>query len=154
VGALRAAVLGDMSMLETRANALLTLAQENRLPQWIAWATCYCGPVLVYRGMAAEAVHKVREGIQQCEQLGNRAFRPFFLGFLAAAQAAIENREDAALTLEEAIAIGEETAERWYAAELWRNKGDLYRKMDSRRGMAEECFQQASAIAAEQGSRC
>jgi predicted ATPase/class 3 adenylate cyclase len=152
VGALRAAVLGDMSMLETRANALLTLAQENRLPQWIAWATCYCGPVLVYRGMAAEAVHKVREGIQQCEQLGNKAFRPFFLGFLAAAQAAIENFEEATLILEEAIAIGEETAERWYAAELWRNKGDLYRKMDSR--MAEACFQQASAIAAEQGSRC
>jgi predicted ATPase/class 3 adenylate cyclase len=154
VGALRAAVLADMSMLETQADALLTLAQENRLPQWIAWATCYCGPVLVYRGMAAEAVHKVREGIQQCEQLGNKAFRPLFLGFLAAAQAAIGNCEEAILTLEEAIAIGEETAERWYAAELWRNKGDLNRNMDSRKGMAEECFQRASAIAVEQGSRC
>jgi len=154
VGALRAAVLGDMSMLETRASALLTFAQENRLPQWASWGTCYFGPVLVCHDKAAEAVHKVREGIEKCQQLGNKAFRPLFLSFLAAAQEAVGKAEEAILSLEEAIAVGEATAERWYAAELWRNKGDLYRKVDSHRRMAEECFRRASAIAAEQGSRC
>jgi predicted ATPase len=140
--------------LKIRAKALLTFAQENRLPQWIAWGTCYCGPVLVHQGLSAEAADKVREGIERCELLGNKAFRPFFLSFLAAAQSANQNAEEAVLTLEEAIAIGEATAERWYTAELWRNKGALYKKIGNRTGIAEECFQKALAIAGEQASRC
>jgi tetratricopeptide (TPR) repeat protein len=153
-GALRAAVLADMSMLKIRTNALLTFAQEHRLPQWIAWGTCYLGRVLVDEGRAAEAVDKVREGLGRCEQLSNKAFRPLFLSFLARAQAAIGKTREALLTLEDAIAVGEATEERWYVAELLRNKGALYETTGTTNGTAEECFRQAVTTAREQGSQC
>jgi predicted ATPase len=151
-GALRAAVLDDKSMLETRALALLTYAQEHRLPQWIAWATCYWGLSLVHRGKGAEAVDKVREGVRRCDEIGNKAFRPLFLGFLAAADAASDSVNDAIETLDEAIAVGEATAERWYSAELWRQKGALCARLRDKNA-ATECFNRAMATARDQGSR-
>jgi class 3 adenylate cyclase/tetratricopeptide (TPR) repeat protein len=153
-GSLRAAVLADISTLKTRTNALLTFAQEHRLQQWIAWGTCYLGRVLVNEGKAAEAVDKVREGLGQCEQLSNKAFRPLFLSFLARAQAAIGKTGEALSTLEDAIAVGEATEERWYVAELLRNKGALYQTTGTNNGVAEECFRQAVSTAREQGSQC
>jgi predicted ATPase/class 3 adenylate cyclase len=153
-GALRAAVLADMSLLKTRTNALLTFAQEHRLPQSIAWGTCYLGRVLEDEGRAAEAVDKVREGLGRCEQLSNKAFRPLFLSFLARAQAAIGKTGEALLTLEDAIALGEATEERWYVAELLRNKGGLRETAGTNNGVAEECFRQAVTTAREQGSPC
>ena len=153
-GSLRAAVLADISTLKTRTNALLTFAQEHRLQQWIAWGTCYLGRVLVNEGRAAEAVDKVREGLGRCEQLSNKAFRPLFLSFLARAQAAIGKTGEALSTLEDAIAVGEATEERWYVAELLRNKGALYQTTGTNNGVAEECFRQAVSTAREQGSQC
>jgi predicted ATPase/class 3 adenylate cyclase len=153
-GAFRAAVLADMRMLEIWAKSLVVFAKENKLQQWIAWGTCYHGLLLVHGGAAIEAVDEVREGIGRCEQLGNKAFRPFFLSFLAAAQAASGRIGEAILTLEEAIAIGEATAERWYTAELWRNKADLYQISGRQNGAAEECLLRALHVARQQGSRC
>jgi adenylate cyclase len=153
-GSLRAAVLADISTLKTRTNALLTFAQEHRLQQWIAWGTCYLGRVLVNEGRAAEAVDKVREGLGRCEQLSNKAFRPLFLSFLARAQAAIGKTGEALSTLEDAIAVGEATEERWYVAELLRNKGALYQTTGTNNGVAEECFRLAMSTAREQGSQC
>jgi predicted ATPase/class 3 adenylate cyclase len=153
-GALRAAVLADMSMLKTRTNALLTFAQEHQLPQWIAWGTCYLGCVLADEGRAAEAVDKVREGLARCEQLSNKAFRPLFLSFLARAHAATGKTGEAVLTLEDAIALAEATGERWHVAELLRNKGALCETTGSNNEVAEECFRQAVTTAREQGSQC
>jgi predicted ATPase len=73
---------------------------------------------------------------------------------LREAQAAIGKTGEALSTLEDAIAVGEATEERWYVAELLRNKGALYQTTGTNNGVAEECFRQAVSTAREQGSQC
>jgi predicted ATPase len=153
-GVLRAAVLGDREGLNVQTSALLDFSKEYQLPHWIAWGTCYQGLVLVHAGDAREAIKTVRDGLKLCDDLGNKAFRPLFLSFLASAQAAAGQSQESISTLEQAISTAEGTGERWYSAELWRDMGLLYVKTTSRTEMAEEAFQKAIAVARDQGSLC
>jgi predicted ATPase/DNA-binding winged helix-turn-helix (wHTH) protein len=151
---LRAVIIDDRKILSTRTSALLDFSEEYQLPHWIAWGTCYRGLVSVHEGSALEAIETLRAGLRLCDDLGNRAFRPLFLSFLASAQAMAGMSQEAIATLEEAISTGEATGERWYAAELWRHKGSLYEKTASQADEAEGAYRKAISIAQNQGSLC
>jgi hypothetical protein len=83
--------------------------------------------------------------------------RPFFLAHLAEAYAQADNPAAGVAALAEALTLIDKTGERWWAAELYRLRGELllHAECEVRQAAlsAEACFQQALDIARQQQAR-
>jgi predicted ATPase len=77
---------------------------------------------------------------------------PFHIALLAKACEIARQDEEAATLLDEALQIVERTRERWFAAELYRQKGELLQRQ-GRTEAAEELYRKALSIAAEQEAK-
>jgi predicted ATPase len=85
-------------------------------------------------------------------QTGSKWALPFWLGSYAAVQR--QGPENALAAIREALAEIEVTGERWFEAELYRLRGVATKcGLSSNGGQAEDDFQTAMRIAAEQGAR-
>ena len=85
---------------------------------------------------------------------GNKLLAPLFQGLLAELEAGGEDAEGALREIDEALALANETGERWTDALLNRLRGEILLKRDpANPAPAEEAFQTAIAIAEELGAR-
>ena len=79
---------------------------------------------------------------------------PFFQGWLAEFEAAEQDAQGALARIDEALALAEQTGERWTDALLHRIRGDILSKADPENpARAEEAYRTAIAVAREQGAR-
>lgn len=72
-----------------------------------------------------EGVRQMRSGLASIEKLRARAHRPHILTLLAEAVSKTGDYVQALQLIEEALAEGERSGERFYEAETWRIKGEL-----------------------------
>ena len=85
---------------------------------------------------------------------GNKLFVPFFQGLLAEIEAEAARREEALARIDAALALANETGERWTDAFLHRIRGEILLKRDpANTAPAEEAFLTAIAIAQQQKAR-
>src|SRR5262249_1053549 len=102
-----------------------------------------------------DALEKIKNAINVCEEIQNKVMRPVFLSGLAEVQTMAGRYSQAEQTLDAAIHAAEQTEERWANAELWRLRGSLV--LASRGAAAAyeaaEHFRWAIAIAGQQESR-
>jgi predicted ATPase len=86
--------------------------------------------------------------------MGAEILRPYFLALLAEAYGEVGQPEERLTMLVEALAMVDNTGERYWEAELHRRKGELLLIQQGQKvGEAEECFRQALDIARRQQAK-
>jgi predicted ATPase len=100
------------------------------------------------------------QSMEEYLQLGTVLNRTTFLILLAQACGKAGQIERGLDTLEEAIALGERTGERWFEAEAYRVKGEFLARLGQNSPQsaslfeeAESCFQAARQVASQQGAK-
>ena len=146
---------------EQRVDGLIALSSELGLPYWTAQSAVQQGWALIQRGRCGEGVAQVGTVLDAWRAEGRALLRPSYLAAMAEAYAAMGQAERGIAVVDEALAEVERTGERWWESEIRRLKGDLIltaspRTAGARRQStadADECFQQALAVARSQGAR-
>jgi predicted ATPase len=138
--------------LSEGGDELAAVATEQGFPHWRAFSTIYHGWAQVKDGDVAEGISLLRSGSTAFRAAGAQMWTPHNIALLARA-CELEGRFEEALTLlDESLQIVDRTGERWFAAELYRKKGEFL----LRRGhpdTAEELYREAENIAATQGAK-
>jgi len=139
-------------MLAGQAEALTSVATEQRFPYYLSLGKLYSGYALAAGGQAEEGAARMRDGLANFRATDTRWMIPFFLMLLADVCAAAGRAHEGLDHLEEAAGTVERTNERWCEAEIIRSKGQLLLALADEDG-AQQCFQQALALARDQGAR-
>jgi predicted ATPase len=143
---------GENAALSERASELLTLATEQGFPLYRALGTLYLGWVKVNTGKVAEGISLLRSGSSAYRAPGAEARTPYHIALLARGLEIAGQIDDASVHLENALQLAERIGERWFTAELYRNKGQLMLQLGDAEA-AEELYHQARTLAAEQETR-
>src|SRR5262249_39991264 len=131
---------------------------------WHATGTVFRAAGMLLQGELKESLPLLLKGAAAFRATGARLTVPFQLGILGEAYTQAGRFADAGKALDEALALVEETDERWQEADLYRLRGELLLATPpgsppSEGGdpggvvAAEGCFRQAIDTARRQGSR-
>ena len=99
-----------------------------------------------------EGMSLLRSSMAAYRASGQQAWMPHFISLQAAAYEIAGQVEEALTLLDDALQIVEGTGERWFAAELNRDKGQLLLRQGHTEA-AEELYRKALGIAEEQGAK-
>jgi predicted ATPase len=144
----------EVQAVQERAEALIGLSTEQGFPMWLAYGTIMRGWALTAQGEGAEGIAQMRQGLVAHRATGAEIQRPYFLSLLAEAHGEVGQPEEGLTALVEALAIVDNTGERYWEAELHRRKGEfLLMKQGQKVGEAEECFRQALETARRQQAK-
>jgi predicted ATPase/DNA-binding winged helix-turn-helix (wHTH) protein len=152
IGALLLALSGDTVTLKKRADQLVAVATEQGLPFYHAWGAIFRGRAKVNDGDVMEGIALLRSGVAAYRATGAVMWLPHFIALLAGAHAVAGQVEEAVTLLDEALRTGERTGERWFAAELNRQQGQLLLHQGHAEA-AEELYLKALGIAREQEAK-
>jgi len=145
-------LVGDNAALDERAAQLIAVSTEQSFAYWRALGTIYGGWVKINHGEVAEGIFLLRSGSAAYRVTGAAAWTPFHLGLLAKACEIAGRIEEAVNLLDEALQVVEQTGERWFEAELNRQKGELLQQQEQSERAAEQ-YRRARRIAEEQRAK-
>jgi predicted ATPase/class 3 adenylate cyclase len=146
------ALSGDHAPLEQRAGQLIALATEQGFPLYRALGTIYRGWSKVVSGDFVEGMGLLRSGSSAYSDTGAETRISFHIALLAKALEFAEQVEEASSLADDALQIAERIGERWFAAELYRHKGQLLLRQGEIEG-GIELYRQALTIAKEQEAK-
>src|SRR5262249_22098544 len=106
-------------------NPVISICAEHDFPFWAAGGRILDGWAIVCQGKVDEGIEKLDEGLAAWRKTGARLWLPIFLALKAEAHAKVGRSDTALNTIEEAVAISDETGERWAVAEVLRIKAGL-----------------------------
>jgi predicted ATPase len=139
---------------QERAEAAMSLTQEQGFPYWMTVGAMLCGWALAHQGRAQEGIEQITQGLLTYRATGAELLRPYFLALLAEAHYVSGQPEAGLMVLTEALTLAETTGERWCEPELYRFKGELLLQQNAdNQAEAEACFHQAIAIAQNQSAK-
>src|SRR5262249_11548994 len=142
-------LIGDDAALNERADELVAVATEQGFPVWYALGTTFRGWVKVKTGDVAQGLFLLRSGSVTNRATGAEHMMPYSLALLAEAFEIAGQTRDAMTQLDDALEIVERTGESWFAAKLYRHKGQLLLRQGHAEA-AEELYDKALSIAREQ----
>jgi predicted ATPase len=145
-------LVGDNAALDEWADQLITVATEQGFPFYRAHGTICQGWVKVKNGDVAEGMSLLRSGSSASHATGAEAWMPHYIALLARACEIAGQVQEGLALLDDALQIVERTGERWSAAELYRNKGQLLLRQGHPEA-AEELYRKALSIAEEQEAK-
>jgi predicted ATPase/DNA-binding winged helix-turn-helix (wHTH) protein len=147
-----ALMTGDLVAAGQAVAMLTDLATSLSAPFWKILAHCLEGKLLIRRGEFGTGSGLLRTALDTCERTGWTMCYPEFLGALAEGLAGRGQVTEALATLDRALAAAHRGGERWFVAELLRNKGELLLRGagDQSVPAAERCFCEALEVAREQ----
>jgi len=111
--------------LKKYAEQLVEIASEKSFHGWIGMANMCHGASLVLLGQVHGGETQIRAGMTHHISIGDRCYMSGPYGYLAEGQARTGQLDKALATLDEAIALVEETDERHFEAELYRLRGEF-----------------------------
>jgi class 3 adenylate cyclase/predicted ATPase len=121
---------------------------------WGAWGMMQRGCVLALTGKASDAVQTITCGVTAMRSTGTTMWMPFWLSYLARANAEIGQPDDAMRCIGEAMAAVETAKERWCEAEVNRIAGEIaLLSSEPDLAKAEAYFERALAVAREQQAK-
>jgi predicted ATPase len=121
---------------------------------WGAWGMMQRGCLLALTGKASDAVHTITCGVTAMRSTGTTMWMPFWLSYLARANAEIGQPDDARRCIGEAMAAVETAKERWCEAEVNRIAGEIaLLSPEPDVAKAEAYFERALAVAREQQAK-
>ena len=130
---------------------VIAVCGEYGLAQELGWGRCYRGSGLVGMGQVEAGVAEMRAALAGLEQISSGLLRPMFMGMLADGLLTSRAIDEGLAMVDDALAWGERTLERFYYAELYRTKGELYLAAGDT-GRAELCLRDALEFAARQAA--
>jgi predicted ATPase len=116
---------GHLEMADALLDELNILKEQTGSMSWNGWGLALRGCILTLSGKAAEAVQDLSSGIAANRSTGNTMWTPFFLAYLAQANAEIGQFDTAWTNIHEAITEVETTKESWCEAEINRIAGEI-----------------------------
>jgi class 3 adenylate cyclase/predicted ATPase len=152
VGCRLLSLRGDSGGLGEWAEQLMAVAGEQGFPSYRALGSIFRGWSRVMTGDVSEGMSLLRNGAGAYGATGAEARISFHLALLAKACEIAGQVEEAASLLEDSLQIVERIGERWFAAELYRHKGQLRLRQGDPQ-TAAELYRQALAIAKEQEAK-
>jgi serine/threonine protein kinase/class 3 adenylate cyclase/predicted ATPase len=126
-------------------NELVALATEQRFAFWRATGTLYRASGLLLQGRTTDGAAQVEDGLAAYRATGAKLALPYYLSFRATALIDSGRPAEALQVLDEALAIGRTTNDRFHEAELLRLRGEV--------SGSEADFGAAFDLARRQGSR-
>ena len=152
----------DATTVRAQADAAITMATAQRFPLGGASGPIMRGWAIAIQEHNPEGLVQIRQGLAMYQSIGAALHRPHFLSMLAEAAGFLGQPEEGLATLEEALTLVEQTGERYYEAELHRQRGELLRLCAPQSHPAqgnrephdvEMCFEQALEIAHRQQAK-
>jgi adenylate cyclase len=136
------------------ADAMLTLATELGDPFRRALGEFYLGWFDSVERNQPEGVARMQRGLADFIATGSLTGASPFLSLIAQVQCLFGRGDEAPVTIEEALAVMEETGERYYEAEVHRTKGELVLARGvSNVVRAEQSFRTAIEVARRQKAK-
>jgi predicted ATPase len=145
-------LLGDDATLHQRAGDLVDVATDQGFPHWSALGTIFRGWVTVKNGDLTEGISLLRSGCAAYRATGAELWMTHYIALLAGACEIAGQVEEAVAMLDDALQTAERTGERWFAAELNRQKGQLLLRQ-GRAAAAEELYRKSLSIARRQEAK-
>ena len=144
----------EVRAAQVRAEAAISLAEEQGFPIWRARGIVLRGWALAHQRQAKEGIEQINQGLIDYRATGAEINRSYFLALLAEAHGTLGEPAAGLAVLTEALALVDTTGERWYKPELYRLKGVLLlpQSLDNQ-AEAETCFYQAITIAQNQQAK-
>jgi predicted ATPase len=144
----------EVRFTQERAEAAISLSQEQRFPLWMAFGTMLRGWALVQQGQAKAGIERLTHGLRTYRATGAEISRPYWLALLAEVHGILGKLEAGLTVLTEALALVDTTGERWCEPELYRLKGALLLQQSSDNQVeTETCFHQSLDIARQQQAK-
>ncbi|MGH8066726.1 MAG: AAA family ATPase [Candidatus Entotheonellia bacterium] len=153
----------EAPLTQARAEAMITLATDQGLSQYLGQATPLRGWALAASGQWEEGRTQIQQGLADYRATGAARDRPYYLTLLAEASTQVGQTTEGLEAVEEALATLAKSGVRWWEAELYRLRGELLLALESKKQEAkgkgqkveeaEACFQQALAVACRQQAR-
>jgi predicted ATPase len=141
---------GDADLVAALAAEELAVAREHVLPFWIAGGLFFSGWAMARQGKLAEAIPRMREGIDLHRGSGALLGLPAYLADLAAAHIAAGDLDQATDALDQGLRQVHTHGETSYAAELHRIRGDLLLRLGAEPEGAEGQYREGHEIACRQ----
>jgi class 3 adenylate cyclase/predicted ATPase len=145
-------LMGNSTVLDKRAEQLVAMATEQGFPFRRAHGEIYRGWVKVKNGDVAAGLSLLSSGLSAFRATGAKGNITRFVALQAEAYEIAGQIEEALNLLDEALEIVEKTGERWFEAELSRQKGQLLLRQGHAEA-AEELYRKALGIAREQEAK-
>jgi class 3 adenylate cyclase/predicted ATPase len=145
---------GRAAEARSYAGSVVTLCAEHGFPFWEAGARILEGWAISSEGDAGKGTEILRAGLDAWRKTGARLWLPMF-HTLEAEGLAKAGRVDAALqALEQALAVADETGERWALPEVLRVKAALLSSSGRSADEIEGILTKSRDLARLQGARC
>jgi class 3 adenylate cyclase/predicted ATPase len=152
VGAMLLSLFGDNRALNERADELVAVAEEQGVPWWHTVGTIYRGWVKAKNGEVMEGISLMEGGLTAYRATGAEMWVPYHIALRASACEIAGQTEEGVTLLDDALQVVDRTGERWFAAELYRHKGQLLLRQGQSEA-AEELYCRALSIAREQEAK-
>jgi predicted ATPase len=151
-GARLLSLVGDNAVLGKWVDQLIAVTTAQGFAHWGAQGTIYRGWVKVMNSDLAEGISLLRSGSTASRATGAELWMPYYIALLARACELGGQIEEAVTRLDDALQIVERTGERWFVAELYRQKGELLLRQGHSEA-AEELYRKALSIAERQEAK-
>jgi predicted ATPase len=136
------------------AVAAIALSNERGFPFWSSLGSVLLGWALSQQGQGKEGISRISHGLAGHRATGAKTVRSWSLALLAEACGGIGQVQKGLDALTEALAVMNETGERFYEAEVYRLRGELLLVQDvSKMTEAERCFDISIQLAKRQRAR-
>ena len=144
----------DGVALRKHVDEAVSLAEEHGLGLWLAYGKVFRGWVLAEQGRQEEGRAELAKALAECQATRTRMHRPYHLSLLAGALHRSGRSEEGLQAVDEALAVVEETGERWWEADLHRLRGDLLLSLSTQNAAGAEAeYDTAVTTARRQGAR-
>ena len=149
-----ASMSGDLVTADRAVTMLVDLSTSINAAFWKILGRCLKGQLLIARGELEAGTALLCAERDASETSGWSTFASEYMGALAEGFAGLGRHDEAAATVDQALARTQRGGEHWYLAELLRLKGELTLQQGTAdsRAVAEAYFQQALDVAREQGA--
>src|SRR5262249_49844999 len=150
---------GEYEAAWALAQRLSALGREHHFELYEVAGVIYQGHVCVQRGELDHGRALLTTGLAQYQARSTPILLPFFLSFLATAALRQGQSAEGLHVIDEALRLTATNFDRFWEAELHRLRGELLllpsgnNPLGKDHGTAAECFQQALAIARQQGAK-
>ncbi|MCB9076807.1 MAG: AAA family ATPase [Anaerolineaceae bacterium] len=138
---------------EMESRSALTLARQKGFSLLKACTTIVYGWALAKQDQVESGLILIRQGLAILRETRALVWFPYFLTLLAEAYAHAGQTTDALAVLDEALDIVAQSGDRWWAAELYRLKGDVLSRSNAPAEAVEAHFQQAITLARQQNAK-
>lgn len=144
----------DHNAVRRCAQNVIGLATEKGFPHWRSLGAMFQGWLQATGGQTAEGIALFQSALSEHRATGEVLEVCYFLGLLAEMLGSNRQAEAGLDHVAQALALVEQTGERWYEAELHRTKGNLLLQAQATEDpAAETCFETALSLAARQQAR-